>query len=54
MADAAIVIESTLSKIVDGFVVKVVFSTTSKSSLDGLGYRLRRANKAKQHWMKSG
>jgi len=27
--------------------VKVVFFTTSKSSLDGLGYRLRRANKAK-------
>jgi len=44
---AAIVIESTPSNIVDGFVVKVVFFTTSKLSLDGLGYRLRRANKAK-------
>jgi len=41
------VIESTPSKIVDGVVMKVVFSTTSKSSLDGIGYRLRRANKAK-------
>jgi len=47
MADAAVVIESTPSKIVDGVVMKVVFSTTSKSSLDGIGYRLRRANKAK-------
>jgi alpha-glucosidase (family GH31 glycosyl hydrolase) len=51
MADAAVVIELTPSKIVDGVVVKLEMSTSPTTSslalLDGLGYRLRRANSAK-------
>ena len=46
MSDAAVVIELTPSKIVDGVVVKVEVSKSSLA-LDSLGYRLRRANSAK-------